>query len=178
MAKKKCSRCGFPKPLKDFSKKAASPDGRQAICRQCYRTYRNEIREQQRQYDQAYRDRHKAQRKRARLLQYREQSASVEIRNQRQDKELRKKYGISLATYRKMLKAQGGVCAICHQPETLRQYGKVRSLVVDHCHRTEKIRLLLCNRCNSVLGLVMESRKLLREMIVYLTSQRAQAKNE
>src|ERR1700759_83601 len=43
------------------------------------------------------------------------------------DKQLRKRYKISLADFEAMCAAQGHVCAIC---------GEAGELVVDHCHKT------------------------------------------
>jgi hypothetical protein len=62
-------------------------------------------------------------------------------------KNLWRKYKIRPATYDIMLKAQGGVCAICGQ-----EPGEGKYLVVDHCHASGKNRGLLCNRCNIGLG--------------------------
>lgn len=59
---------------------------------------------------------------------------------------LRQRYGITLADYDAMLKAQGGGCAICAKPP-----GK-RRLAVDHDHKTGRIRGLLCSGCNTTLG--------------------------
>lgn len=61
-----------------------------------------------------------------------------------------KKYGLSLQAYDDMFKRQNGVCLICGEPETQRSNprGKVDSLRVDHCHKTRKVRGLLCSRCN------------------------------
>lgn len=47
-----------------------------------------------------------------------------------------------------MLEGQGGGCAICGATEA----GAGKSFHVDHCHETNKIRGLLCNRCNTHLG--------------------------
>ena len=44
---------------------------------------------------------------------------------------LKRKYGLSLEQYDAMLAAQGGVCAICHQPRP-----EERTLHVDHDHAT------------------------------------------
>lgn len=44
--------------------------------------------------------------------------------------------------YDELLAAQGGVCAICRKPPTGRR------LAVDHCHRTRRVRGILCYRCN------------------------------
>ena len=41
-------------------------------------------------------------------------------------------------------------------------------LLLDHDHRTGKVRALLCNRCNRVLGLAEDSPELLSKMSNYL----------
>ncbi|MGW6597895.1 endonuclease VII domain-containing protein [Streptomyces sp. NPDC055036] len=53
-------------------------------------------------------------------------------------------YGLSPADYQALLDYQNGRCAICL--ETRRT-----NLAVDHCHKTEAIRGLLCARCNGQL---------------------------
>ena len=53
-----------------------------------------------------------------------------------------RRYGITSADYEKILKSQGGRCAICGRlPRT-------RRLNVDHDHKTGKVRGLLCYTCN------------------------------
>lgn len=62
------------------------------------------------------------------------------------DKDLRRRYGITLDQYRELLEYQGGVCAICGKPPTQR----TGPLVVDHDHDTLTIDGLVhgspCNR--------------------------------
>lgn len=58
-------------------------------------------------------------------------------------RKLKHRYGLSIADYEKMLEKQGGVCAICFKSDNNRR------LTVDHCHKTGKIRALLCNKCNT-----------------------------
>jgi hypothetical protein len=53
-------------------------------------------------------------------------------------------YGLTNEEYQTLFEAQGGRCAICQ--ETRRT-----NLAVDHCHKTEAIRGLLCQRCNGQL---------------------------
>ncbi|WP_260988062.1 endonuclease VII domain-containing protein [Streptomyces sp. CFMR 7] len=53
-------------------------------------------------------------------------------------------YGLTAEDYAKLLAYQGGRCAICR--ETRRT-----NLAVDHCHKTEAVRGLLCARCNGQL---------------------------
>lgn len=69
-------------------------------------------------------------------------------------------YGITLEQYEKMYNRQKGKCAIC---KTYRE-----SLVVDHDHKTGKVRHLLCHKCNLALGYVNDDTKILKSMITYL----------
>jgi len=47
-----------------------------------------------------------------------------------------------------MFNEQKGCCAICSKHQTTLK----RSLAVDHCHATGKVRGLLCQKCNSLIG--------------------------
>lgn len=85
------------------------------------------------------------------------------------DKYLRRDYGISLHDYGVKLVEQNGKCAICKQPETGKaQNGSVKALAVDHCHATNKVRGLLCERCNKALGYFNDDPELMREAIEYV----------
>ena len=53
---------------------------------------------------------------------------------------LKKTYGITLAQFTDMFRAQGSVCAICKSDTAA---GK--NWHVDHCHETKKIRGILCH---------------------------------
>jgi hypothetical protein len=81
---------------------------------------------------------------------------------------LKRYYGIDLAKYQEMLLAQNGVCAICFKPETSVVNGKIKPLAVDHCHDSERIRGLLCARCNQAIGLLNEDINILNNAIEYL----------
>ncbi len=78
---------------------------------------------------------------------------------------LKYEYGITLDQYNEMFKAQEGKCAICkrHQNEL------TRTLCVDHDHKTNKVRALLCVTCNTDIS-VVENR--LEEMTNYLNKYR------
>lgn len=78
-------------------------------------------------------------------------------------------FNISFEEYEQMLSKQDGKCAICNEKETIKQKtGKVRSLSIDHCHTTGKVRGLLCTNCNGGLGFFKDNKKLLRNAIKYL----------
>lgn len=65
------------------------------------------------------------------------------------DRQYRVRYGITLADYDKMLSEQGGRCKICDADKA----GNAgQCFAVDHCHKTGKVRGLLCIKCNARLG--------------------------
>lgn len=90
------------------------------------------------------------------------------------DRNLRRNYGITLEEYLEKFKNQNGACAICHKEETtVNGHSKaIKRLSVDHCHNSEKVRELLCNRCNTSLGLAEDNIELLQEMINYLNKHK------
>jgi hypothetical protein len=75
-------------------------------------------------------------------------SNSAAVADKKRNQGLMSKYGLTSEQYDEMSKAQGGRCAICNRPPT-----PTRRLAVDHCHKTGKIRALLCHVCNNHLGI-------------------------
>lgn len=75
-----------------------------------------------------------------------------------------KLYGISIDHYDKMLADQNGVCAICCVRKETR-------LHVDHCHKTNKVRGILCSNCNMALGLMKDRPDYLLKAVKYLNVQ-------
>lgn len=82
---------------------------------------------------------------------------------------IRKEYGLLPADYEAIAKKQQGLCAICGNIETrIDKRGDLTRLHVDHCHATNKIRGLLCNNCNAMLGYAKESLATLQAAMTYL----------
>lgn len=82
---------------------------------------------------------------------------------------LKKKYKISLLEYEEMYSNQEGNCAICGEPETrVSATGSKIVLSVDHNHTTNKVRELLCYKCNVMLDSAKESIEILMNAISYL----------
>lgn len=77
---------------------------------------------------------------------------------------LQRKFGITLAEYDEMLRSQNGKCAVCGTDEP----GGMGSFHVDHCHKSGKIRKLLCMICNSALGYVNDDPVLLEKLAAYV----------
>lgn len=64
-------------------------------------------------------------------------------------------YGITTAQYDAMLRKQRNQCAICR---TVTPKGLRGVFHVDHCHKTGRLRGLLCDRCNRVFLPLVEKR--------------------
>lgn len=85
--------------------------------------------------------------------------------------QLMRKYKITLDQYNEMLVLQNHVCAICRGPEVkVNKFGNLIALAVDHCHKTGKIRGLLCSNCNKGLGFFKDIIYNLYNAIAYLVN--------
>jgi hypothetical protein len=84
---------------------------------------------------------------------------------------VQRKYGVSYSQYKQMLIKQNNCCAnsgcLATEPGAP---GRTR-FYIDHCHKTNKIRGLLCHKCNLALGHVSDDIKKLEGLIVYLKEQ-------
>ena len=85
-------------------------------------------------------------------------------RAQTRNSQLKRTFGITLDDYNKMFMDQNGCCKGCdrHQSEFK------RALCVDHCHKTGKIRGLLCDDCNVGLGRLRDNPQTLINLAEYL----------
>lgn len=77
----------------------------------------------------------------------------------------KKTYGLSLDELELKKKSQNYKCAICEI-----EFGsaKGKACNIDHCHKTGKVRDMLCSSCNTALGLMNEDIELLKSMIQYI----------
>lgn len=83
---------------------------------------------------------------------------------------LKRRCGINIDEYNKLLSIQRGICAICGNPPINKR------LAVDHDHKCcpggkscgECIRELLCQKCNVILGLGNDSILFFKKVINYL----------
>lgn len=72
---------------------------------------------------------------------------------------LRRSYGLDELSLAEMVDGQGGLCAICRARPAVH---------VDHDHRTQHVRGVLCFRCNVALGQLNDDTSLMRNAIDYL----------
>lgn len=146
---KTCNKCTLTKSTLDFYKDAGCADGFSTLCKVCRNISMIKWRKKNRnKYNENMRDWRKNNRE--------------EVK----DHDLMRTYGIGLEEYNKMLTEQNNVCAICKK----QQMGK-RPLAVDHCHKTGKVRSLLCYGCNRKLH-VLENADALNACVAYLEKHR------
>ncbi|WP_461056554.1 endonuclease VII domain-containing protein [Streptomyces pseudoechinosporeus] len=72
---------------------------------------------------------------------------------------LRRKCGITEAERDEMIASQMGLCVICL---------KAPAVQVDHCHKTGRVRGVLCFNCNSGLGLLRDDPEAMNRAADYL----------
>ncbi|MCX5202286.1 endonuclease VII domain-containing protein [Streptomyces sp. NBC_00237] len=72
---------------------------------------------------------------------------------------LMRSYGITEAQRDEMIASQAGVCTICL---------KAPAVHVDHCHKTGRVRGVLCFNCNVAIGKLGDDPDTIRRAIAYL----------
>jgi hypothetical protein len=111
-------------------------------------------REQAAKYRQKNRERLRAQKRRWEFLNPDKGATASRYRHE---------FGFTLDDWNQEWERQGKRCAICKRT----QHTKKR-FHLDHCHKTNAIRGILCPRCNRVLGLCKDDPDLLLEAAKYL----------
>jgi hypothetical protein len=81
---------------------------------------------------------------------------------------LLKKFGITLEEKEKIFKNQNNSCAICLATENIRS----RDWDVDHCHKTGRVRGILCSNCNRALGLFGDDVNVIANAASYLNKHK------
>jgi hypothetical protein len=157
---KACTKCKEVKPFSQYHNEKVRKDGKHPYCKPCAaeaRAKRKKLKPVSREKAREYTARYKEK--------YPERVAEQDRR-----RNLRQKFGISLEDYDALIESQGGVCAICGQPETARNpKGEAKPLAVDHDHGTGAVRGALCARCNTAIGLMQDDVERLASAIEYLS---------
>jgi len=114
------------------------------------------------EYQKEWRKSHKKYKKE--WFQKNKERYKEKYREKQKEYSLQKKYGITIEQYNEIFIKQNGCCKICnrHQSEFK------RSLAVDHCHKTNKVRGLLCHHCNAAIGHLFEDVFIMEKAISYL----------
>lgn len=78
----------------------------------------------------------------------------------------RREYGLTPKAWQKLFESQGKCCAICGTKEIDHEWH------TDHCHKTDRVRGILCKSCNLMLGNARDNLDILYAAIRYLKSHR------
>jgi hypothetical protein len=158
---KQCNKCLSVKTDNYFHKDKSKKDGLHTICKECQQqnkiANKENARETRKKYEKA---------KATEIKEYwKTYNSNPHLKQKLKEKHLLNTYNISLEDLEILKKAQKYSCAICgtHEQDCSR-----KTLFVDHCHSTNKIRGLLCSQCNSALGLLYDDESLLEKAITYL----------
>lgn len=108
-----------------------------------------------------------AERKRADAARAKNRNPSQYLSNQRSFF-LKSKYGVTSESVDLMLRFQGGECKICRREL---HYGDTRSIHLDHCHTTGRLRGILCTGCNTGLGSFQDNPASLVRAAMYLVDE-------
>ena len=128
---KVCKKCGSKKSAKDFYKEKRVKDGLSARCKECCKADARAV-------------------FKANPEPYRERARKAYNYAERRARMLMKEYNMTPEDYMALYDKQGGTCAIC--PATESGHNATDHFIIDHDHKTKKVRGLLCSSCNLMLG--------------------------
>ena len=136
-----------------------------------YQAHREHIRLYQKEYNKNNREKIRQRRqKRLPISRILDREHYYRTRDRHRELHTARKYGISVEEYRNLFIKQNNLCAVCGNPETAvdKINGNIRSLALDHNHKTGEIRGLLCQNCNNAIGHLHEDLTLLDKIRNYL----------
>lgn len=142
---KRCSKCHTVKPLSEFHVDRGKRDGHVTQCKQCV----------------AARDKARFENKYHRGTEF---YARKYLSSHRHN--LKKKFGLTPEQHKQMYLDQNGCCAMCGEPV---EYTRIHT---DHDHNTNKVRGLLCARCNCQIA-IFDNYSLFSMAVEYLERDHA-----
>lgn len=158
MEKQCLGKCQESKPLDDFYKHPKGKYGRASWCKQCQKDHIKNKRMEELTPEQIERQ---ERLDKERALEYGIDPQKIHDRRAK----LKKKYNITLLQYHELMDAQEGQCAICGKGADEERYGRLH---IDHCHKENVVRGLLCTSCNNGIGRFKDSPELLMAASDYL----------
>ena len=130
-------------------------DNKEKIDRRTTKWYKNNV-EKAREYMKQYCKNHREEKKKY------DKEHKEELKEYRTQYYIKKLYGLSHEGWLKLYKNQDGRCAICKK-----LFEKPSDACVDHNHKTDEVRGLLCKNCNFGLGYFNDDLEIVKEAINY-----------
>ncbi len=137
-----CYTCNVMKDITEFHKNNKMIKGRVNQCKKCH-------------YNRLQIDRADPNKRDRFLYYYRSNS-------------MFRRYGINVEQYEDLVNKQNNKCLICENEPVKNGVKQNQSLHIDHCHKTGKIRGLLCHLCNRAIGLFRERSDIIQKALIYL----------
>jgi hypothetical protein len=157
---KRCPKCSEAKPVSEFYRNLKRRDGLYGYCKKCSDGQSS-----------SWKKRNASAVKQMRVR------SKLRDPNRYRRAAIKSTYGLTESAYEAMLVAQNGKCAIQSCGKHLRSIFHGRSqdrkslACVDHDHVTGRVRALLCNRCNYVVGCVEKHGDIVSDAHAYLRSK-------
>jgi hypothetical protein len=156
---KTCSKCKIPKALSEFYADKSAPSGYRSDCKECktsaLRESRSKNPQKRRDQNRQYRLKNREALREKTKRWFKKNPDKVRI--YRRKKRLKSKYGITIEALHTMIRRQGNKCLVC-----LRRFSDLIKPVVDHCHATNAVRGILCDRCNVAEGAIRSAANAIR----------------
>lgn len=140
-SEKTCPKCGQLKQAKEFYLLRTAKDGLYPCCRLCL--------------------------KEVRKLLYARPKGKIQRKEAARKFKLRRKFGITEEQFNLMVAEQNNRCAICGTSEP---GGNANKWHIDHDHQTNRVRKLLCAKCNMGIGHLNDDPAIIAQSFFYLTS--------
>lgn len=166
---KMCAKCRVEKELTFFSPtKQPLKFGVKSMCKDCVTEYRRDwiTKNPQRHRDHCNKaketNREKIRTWNRAYMERKRKENPEQIALYQQRSHFKRNYGVTLKWRDKQIETQGNLCAICKQAP------QQQGLAVDHCHKTGKVREMLCNHCNTGLHRMEQDIEWFRAAEAYL----------
>lgn len=157
---KKCSNCFEIKSLDSFPKRVAVANGKSAQCKQCVSKYKANLYKEniaiERQKRRNHYRKHQDKIKETNRAYYQRTSSISNVARRC------RKRGITVERYYEMLNEQKYCCKTC------KKYLVEGERSIDHCHKTNKVRGILCDNCNTAIGLLKDDPIIIKNVLGYL----------
>lgn len=164
---KRCVKCGEIKPLSEFTFHDREKGQHRNFCHECEKAWIRKYHKspQGKEKRKEWVDQNKEKIEEYKEVYRNDPKRTAKSKVYHRKYRLMNEFGLTPDDYDEILKKQQGRCAVCR---TDRFHSRRKTLAVDHDHVTNKVRGLLCRRCNQAIGAFEDNPDLLRKAATYL----------